>query len=227
MSSRANASARARRAGETSQPQQVRPQQQQQPQQMQQQRMQQTKLSIPDAIGLTTLRLGKLENHFSVLEQIVQNLSSSGVGVEGGESFNENVRVVDEAVFQSIVTRLENLEKRQSQQPQPQPQPQQVPSQPQQKINPQVNADVEVVKQDLNTLKNEMSNLKDLLLSLQSFTMQTNQKLADIVFQENVFVDEDIVSKQKLEFDMTQNNDENEFANDEELCVSQNIIGDS
>jgi hypothetical protein len=227
MSSRANASARARRAGETSQPQQVRPQQpqpQQQQQQMQQQRMQQTKLSIPDAIGLTTLRLGKLENHFSVLEQIVQNLSSSGVGVEGGESFNEIVRVVDEAVFQSIVTRLENLEKRQSHQQQ---QPQQVQSQPQQKITPQVNADVEAVKQDLNTLKNEMSNLKDLLLSLQSFTMQTNQKLADIVFQENIFVDEDIVNKQKLEFDMTQNNDENEFADDDELCVSQNIIGDS
>jgi hypothetical protein len=220
MSSRANASARARRAGETSQPQQVRPQQSQQQQQLQQQRTQLTKLSIPDAIGLTTLRLGKLENHFSVLEQIVQNLSNSGVGVEGGESFNENVRVVDEAVFQSIVTRLENLEKRQLQPHQQQPQPQQ-------KINPQVSADVEALKQDLNTLKNEMSNLKDLLLSLQSFTMQTNQKLADIVFQENIFVDNEIVTNQNLEFDITPNNDENEFADHDESSFSQNIIGDS
>jgi hypothetical protein len=227
MSSRANASARARRAGEISQPQpqQLRPPQtQQQAQAQQQQRMQQTKLSIPDAIGLTTLRLGKLENHFSVLEQIVQNLSNSGVGVEGSESFNENVRVVDEAVFQSIVTRLENLEKRQSQ-PQPQPQPQQ--QQPQQKINPQVNADVETLKQDLNMLKNEMSNLKDLLLSLQSFTMQTNQKLTDIVFPENIFVDNEIVINQNLEFDITPNNDETEFANDDELLLSENVIGDS
>jgi hypothetical protein len=189
----------------------------------QQQRIQQTKLSIPDAIGLTTLRLGKLENHFSVLEQIVQNLSNSGVGVEGSESFNENVRVVDEAVFQSIVTRLENLEKRQ---PQPQPQPQQQ-SQPQQKINPQLNADVETLKQDLNMLKNEMSNLKDLLLSLQSFTMQTNRKLTDIVLQENIFVDNEIVINQNLEFDITPNNDETEFANDDELLLSENIIGDS
>jgi hypothetical protein len=222
MSSRANASARARRAGETSQPQQVRPQQsQQQQQQLQQQRTQLTKLSIPDAIGLTTLRLGKLENHFSVLEQIVQNLSNSGVGVEGSESFNENVRVVDEAVFQSIVTRLENLEKRQLQ-PHQQQQPQ-----PQQKINPQVNADVDVIKQDLNIMKKEMTNLKDLLLSLQSFTMQTNQKLADIVFQENIFVDNEIVTNQNLEFDITPNNDENEFADHDESGVSQNIISDS
>jgi hypothetical protein len=221
MSSRANASARARRAGETSQPQQVRPQQSQQQQQLQQQRTQLTKLSIPDAIGLTTLRLGKLENHFSVLEQIVQNLSNSGVGVEGGESFNENVRVVDEAVFQSIVTRLENLEKRQLQ-PHQQQQPQ-----PQQKINPQVSADVEALKQDLNTLKKEMTNLKDLLLSLQSFTMQTNQKLADIVFQENIFVDNEIVTNQNLEFDITPNNDENEFADHDESGVSQNIISNS
>ena len=38
------------------------------------------------------------------------------------------------------------------------------------------------MEESIQYVKSELSSLKDLLLKLQSFTMETNQKLADIVF---------------------------------------------
>jgi hypothetical protein len=67
------------------------------------------KISVSDAIALTTLRLGRVEhfiNNLPPLDQIGNSSSSSSSGPE----LSEGLRVVDEALFNNIVSRLEKLE---------------------------------------------------------------------------------------------------------------------
>lgn len=168
-SARSNAAARARRAGGDMPPP---PQQQQmngRPGQPQQQPANNVKLSISDAIALITLRLGRVE-------QIVQNMPVDGQP-NLGNNLDENVRIIDNTVFENIVQRLDSLEKNQRILAERKPVAQ-VQVQTSASVSPQVNEAVEL-------LKVEVAQVKDLLLQLQSFTMQTNQRLSDIVFSEN------------------------------------------
>lgn len=155
-----------------------RPGQQMQQQQMQQQPMQNPKMSVSDAIGLISLRLGRVETFIQQmppLDQIGMNSSS-----ESGGEVGENMRVVDEAVFTNIVARLEKLEQTSKVQvvsPLP------AVAAPPSLLNPdQLNE----VNHSVDVLKAEMLQVKELLLSLQSFTMQTNQKLVDLVINDNM-----------------------------------------
>jgi len=174
-SSRANAAARARRAGGDMPP----PMQQQQmngrPGQQQQGQGQapppggNVKMSISDAIALITLRLGRVE-------QIVQNMPVDGV--QG--NLGDNTRIVDDTVLVNIVQRLEALEKSQkslvdkvSRTPAPVVAP----------IAPVQSQSVDI--EAIEVLHAELAQVKELLMHLQSFTMQTNQRLSDIVFSEN------------------------------------------
>jgi len=84
------------------QPQQRQQQQQQPVQQMQQ--MQQPQMSVSDAIGLITLRLGRVETYIKQMPPLDQ------IGMNSSEEIGENMRVVDEAVFTNIVARLEKME---------------------------------------------------------------------------------------------------------------------
>lgn len=166
-SARANAAARQRRAG-GNEPIMNPPQQQQMnksnSQGQPQQPMQRLQLSISDAIALITLRLGKVES-------IIQNMPVDGQ--------NDNTGFVDQGVFASIVARLENLEKNQQQQNQQlQQQLQKQPQQPQQQI-----LEDNSVKEDIIFLNEEIFGIKDILLKLQAFTMDTNQKLVNIVLE--------------------------------------------
>ena len=91
-------------------------QQSRQPQQPQQQQQQQTatngapftKLSISDAIGLITLRLGRVEQWIFETEHegavTVTNHSS------GSQNIPDNSRVIDLSVLTSIINRLDSLE---------------------------------------------------------------------------------------------------------------------
>lgn len=128
-SSRSIAAARNRRSGDTSQQQQInRPgtsiasqaalqgggsnrrlqsQQTQQPLQQQQQAQSsqpaRVKLSVSDAIGLITLRLGRVE-------QIL--IDQEGAALNGGSSLSipDGTQLVDKSVFNSIINRLEAAE---------------------------------------------------------------------------------------------------------------------
>ena len=186
-SARSNAAARARRAGgDMPPPQQMNGRPGQQMQQGQQ--MQTTpKLSISDAIGLITLRLGRVE-------QIVQNMPVDGTL----NNLDENVRIVDDVVITNIVQRLDALEKGHKVLAE---------RKPSIVATPTVTATTTHVSQAVNAelaesvkiLKVEMIQVKDLLLQLQSFTMQTNQRLSEIVFNndellQNVEECDDIVS---------------------------------
>jgi hypothetical protein len=89
------------RAVPPQQQQQYQQQQQQYQQQPQQQQMvQKPKISISDAIGLTTIRLCKVENFIDELKQ---------TGVAG---LPPNSQIVDNSVLMSMISRLDALEKK-------------------------------------------------------------------------------------------------------------------
>ena len=201
--SRANAAARQRRAGEPVGLQQ----QQQQQQRMQpgrggggrpgmpdqlQQPLMNPKLSISDAIALVTLRLGRVES-------IVSNLPNEprGDGESAGQMYDENMRMVDQNVFNSIVSRLDTLEKNQKLLIEKQkttavtPVVQSQSAPVQQLVQETIIKDVsdekiEPMRESIEVLKDELAELKNLLMKLQSFTMETNKKLTDIVFDDNI-----------------------------------------
>lgn len=121
-SSKSIAAARARRSGE--QQQQQRPntsiasakafnQQQSMPQSSQQQQQQRPtasygqpggKISVSDAIGLTTIRLGKVE-------QFIQRLQEEG-GLNSSFDLPDNSQLIDKSVITNIISRIDSLEKR-------------------------------------------------------------------------------------------------------------------
>ena len=194
-SARANASARNRRAGGDMQP----PPQMQgypgQPMQQQQQMQMPAKLSVSDAIALITLRLGRLE-------QIVQNMPVDGQMSVGSDG--ENIRIVDNEVFENMAQRLDALEASQKELVMRKPVLNAASSAPvTQVVNNAVTKDL---SESVEVLKAEMVQVKDLLLNLQGFTMQTNQRLSDIVFNGGEFV---------------------EMLDDKDGIISGNVIEDS
>ena len=128
-SSKSIAAARARRSGEQQQQQQrpntsiasakafnqqqpmsQQPMSQQQQMPPQQQRANTAygqpggKISISDAIGLTTIRLGKVE-------QLVQRLQEEG-GLGNNFDIPDNAQLIDKSVIANIISRIDSLEKR-------------------------------------------------------------------------------------------------------------------
>jgi hypothetical protein len=149
------------------------------------------KLSVSDAIALITLRLGRVET-------IVSNLPNEprGDGEGGGQMmYDENMRMVDQNVFNSIVSRIDTLEKNQKlliEKQKAVPVVQNTAAPPiKQMVQETIIKDVsdekiEPMRETIQVLKDEVSELKDLLIKLQSFTMETNKKLTDIVFDDNI-----------------------------------------
>ena len=207
-SARSNAGARTRRAGgaETAPmaQQNMRPGSSQQQQQQQQQQPQMNpRLSISDAIALITLRLGRVEN-------LIQNMpvdSPSGSGLDFQQ--DENMRMIDVTVFENIVSRLDNLEKGQKTVSDTQSKQQQQQLQQHTQYQQQINSlklstatqshtivdtkseeTISKLNDSVDVLKAEIVQVKDLLMKLQSFTMETNQKLSDIVFNDTGNLDE-------------------------------------
>ena len=135
-------------------------QQQQQQQQMPQQGASPfTKLSISDAIGLVTLRLGRVEQFIIDFEngEIEGHHPNSG----GGSSIPENSKIVDNSVLTTIVNRLDALEKREG----------------------SSNSIGSSVASSVASLEKEMKEAKDLLSHLlfkyELFTKETNEKFSD------------------------------------------------
>jgi len=165
-SSRSIAAARQKRSGETVQkPQQFQSQSQFQspPQQMSKQGLSQKtqlkqgaaaqaqapprpKLSIGDAFGLVTLRLGRVE-------QFMFDVQQQG-GVKSSEiNIPENSQVIDKSVFTNMISRLDGLEKK------------------------------ETNTKQLTTLENELRSTKDLLISMMAkfdkFSRETEERLKE------------------------------------------------
>jgi hypothetical protein len=137
------------------------------------------KLSIGDAFALVTIRLGRIET-------IIQKLEAEGVigpnAVHTSDSMehDENMRLVDDTVIRNVIARLGDLEKGQTK----------LTALAQNKQEPELNGEevykmVESQTSDLqnqvNQLKNELRDTKEMLMKLQSFSMETNQKIISIV----------------------------------------------
>ena len=159
-SSRSIAAARQKRSGDTVQkPQQLQspPQQQmlkqglgQKPQMKpgqqpaQQAQAPRPKLSIGDAFGLVTLRLGRVE-------QFMFEIQHQG-GVKSAE-IPENSQVIDKSVFTNMISRLDGLEKKESN------------------------------SKQLTSLENELRSTKDLLISMMAkfdkFSKETDERFKE------------------------------------------------
>ena len=108
------------RAGRPGQQQQQLPQKQQSPayQQVQQSQQQEkkalpfTKLSISDAIGLITLRLGRVEQWVIDTEHESHENEENGNYQTGSLNLPDNSKIIDSSILNNIISRLDSLEKR-------------------------------------------------------------------------------------------------------------------
>ena len=157
------------------------------------QQMAQPKLSISDAIGLITLRLGRVE-------QLVQTIQTNPNDPTSIPEDNGNNVLVDKQVFDNIVKRLDTLEKQKN-----------VPASVlapalantstipvaalQQLVSIQkYDIFVKDVAKEFKDMKDliaakqsssEIAELKEMLLKLQTFTMETNSKLVNMIFSDS------------------------------------------
>lgn len=191
--------------------QQAQVQQQQQQKQQMQNPMQQSgengvsKITIAQAITLTTLRLGKVEMQlYELAHQMEANGGQgfSGQGVQGAEGMEDMV-LIDKNLIDSIMSRLESLEKRS----------------PTNAVATGSSADITLLKQQFDAikpsianntkvttaltkeqkehkviveaLKSEMANTKDLLAALQTMSMDNSQKIFQIMSGEEVLAHND------------------------------------
>ena len=152
-------------------------------------------MTIQNAIALITIRLGRVES-------IVQNLDSESDGIQNQNS--ENGVIIDKGVFDNMVSRLDALERghkllsTKTTAPivtVPTIVPAIVPA----IVTTANNESVTKLTESVEVLKAEIAQVKDLLLKLQSFTMETNQKLADIVFSEEPDQGQDQDQEQEMD----------------------------
>jgi hypothetical protein len=122
-----------------------------------------SKLSVSDAIGLITLRLGRVE-------QFVIDYENGEVSTNGavGGGIPENSRVIDNSVLTSMINRLDSLEKRE----------------------PLTNGSLSVNNEQVSKIEKDLKETKDLLAHMlfkfELFSKETNDKFADF---ENAFAE--------------------------------------
>jgi hypothetical protein len=186
---RANASARQKRAGgaEISNGPNIQKMQQQMQQQQQQAA---PKMSISDAIGLITLRLGKMEQTVNYLQTSSPNTASD----------SNTMPTFDTSRLEALEQKVKVLETKSAIQVQAQPQQQQqVQHMPlamlsnlvtNDKLNQELNkmkVERPVIKsndEEIQKLRTELAEVKDLLMKLQSCSIETNNKLVNIIFSQ-------------------------------------------
>lgn len=123
-----------------------------------------SKITVAQAITLITLRLGKLETAFY---QIQMQLNEGGLpSTNINNEFGENVKLVDNSVIESIIARLESLEKRGT-----------VSSS---------NTDVSALKQQVDLIKPSVITLKNASLSNTKDIKELNSQITNLFEEMNV-----------------------------------------
>jgi hypothetical protein len=140
---------------------------QQQQQQQQSNNMPFSKLSISDAIGLITLRLGRIEQFVIDYDHNNHDGAQQNMG-----KIPENSKIIDNSVLTSMINRLDSLEKREA-------------------TNTNTNTNSSSVNSEqLSKFEKELKDTKDLLshflFKFELFSKETNDKFIDI---ENAFSD--------------------------------------
>ena len=117
-----------------------------------------TKLTIPQALQMIMKRLDIIEGRINELETSFQETRAFG-------QQTENKYLVDAKVFDSLVTRLDNLENN---------------KEPLRNIED--NKQVENIEKSVTHIQNGINDFKNDFVKLQSYVMDTNAKLTDVVF---------------------------------------------
>ncbi len=141
------------------------------------------KMTIAQAITLITLRLGSVETKLMSLQNGGQTMSNT-FDMDG----HENMVLIDKNVVESIISRLESLEKRSSTSsastsgPEVALMKQQLENVKQavMKINTSTNGLIKEnkdLKTQVSNLRTELNDAKELLQALQNLTMDNSQKL--------------------------------------------------
>ena len=211
--------------------------QQQQMQQQRQQQMQQqggadsgiSKISIAQAITLITLRLGKVELQ---LYELAHQVAEGGVG----QGFSSNVEgaegmvLIDQNLIDSIMSRLESLEKRPSAGSTGGTSSTEVTLLKQQfeAIKPSIAQNTKTTtaltkeqkehKLVVDALKAELVETKELLAALQAMSMDNSQKIFELMSGEQLLIDGNV--DEDLEVDEV----ESEDVDGEELVISGNSL---
>ncbi len=195
-----------------------------QKQQMQQQQQQTkaeglsgiSKMTVPQAITLITLRLGAVET------KLINMQESGGLGNHYDADGNENMVLIDKNVINSITSRLESLEKRAGSNasgPETNLLKQQVETIKQSVI--QTKSVLAKENKDLKTmignLTTELNETKELLQALQNLTMDNSQKLMSISFNEEYANFDGEVYDETIIVDDNVNDNDNDNYNDSEI----------
>jgi len=192
---RANASARNRRAGgaeiQSTQQNNMRPGQSQKSGQKDNSANQNPKISISDAIGLVSLRIGRLE-------QFMYKINNDGISSPNDFNIGENDRIIDEDVFRSIVSRIELLEKKINSTEN------QIQNQNVESVIDYNHPIIKDLKETQNSQKINIYEIKDMILKMQTFLMQTNTALKAMhekfgVGQENLNNENQLVIHENIE----------------------------
>jgi len=119
-----------------------------------------SKLTVSDAIGLITLRLGKVEQYLIDVQQ-----EGGGFSNNASSSIPDNMKLIDNSVLTSMVNRLDSLEKKEVSTNQPS-------------------------SELLGKLEKELKETKEMLVNLmfkfELFTKETNDRL---LHHENKFIE--------------------------------------
>jgi hypothetical protein len=134
--------------------------QQQQPQQMQppSNGLPFTKLSISDAIGLITLRLGRVEQFVIDYEN-----GEIATGPQSEESIPKNSKIIDNSVLANIINRLDALEKKE-------------PSTSSNSFSNVNNEQISKIEKDLKETKDLLAHM---LFKFELFSKETTDKFND------------------------------------------------
>jgi uncharacterized protein YukE len=201
---RANASARNKRAGGAEiAPQQTgkggQPQKDTQPQN--------PKISISDAIGLVTLRLGRLENFMYTINH--EGLPSN----DNNHELEENDRIVDDEVFRSIVSRLDLLEQKINSITQNKNEEQSFDNIEEQPL-------IKTIIEKQSTHQASLYDLKDAIFKLQSFCLETGERFTKFTEQYNEKIKE-LADK----YDSIQENENNSLNDvDNNITINSNSL---
>ena len=186
-------------------------QQMQQQHQQQQQQMQDpqqaagiagiSKMTLAQAITLITLRLGKVETQLHEIghQQMGMDMGM-GMSMNNGmmDENGENMALVDKGLIDSIMSRLESLEKRSPSTGTSSPDVALLKQQfdgikmsfaQSTKVNAILTKEQKENKQQIDALKSELSETKELLNALQTLTMDNSQKIFAIMSGEEVVLD--------------------------------------
>jgi hypothetical protein len=174
------------------------------------------KMTLPQAITLITLRLGKVETQ-------LMNVSSSSSSSFNGD---EDTIIVDKQVIQSLISRIDALEKKPVTGATGSNQDVALLKQQFETIKPivvQSKNTGNALKLEMESLKKNLAETKELIVALQNLTMDNSNKILAL---NSVFTqDDNMFSQDGLEQDFSAEDNLVEDLDPDSELVSEEIVG--